>query len=97
MQFQVLRYNVALVQIECRIAANELTALRVSSPFAELTVRPNRPSECVKMFGPIHWTADFVLWMLRLSHLGSGSTCYMWPFEGRRPTVPTFHTVCRSS
>jgi hypothetical protein len=49
MQFQMLWYDVALVQIECCIAANELTPLWVSGPFAELTVRPNRlfqPSPC---------------------------------------------------
>ena len=56
-RFQVLRYDVALTQIECRIVAieltslrmkccvvaNELTPLRVSSPFVESTVQPNRP------------------------------------------------------
>ena len=58
---------------------------------------PNPAPDCVKMFGPIHWTADFVSWMLSLPHLGPVRSCYTWPFVGRRPTVPTFHTVWRCS
>ena len=95
-RFQVLRYDVALTQIECRIVAieltslrmkccvvaNELTPRRVSSPLGESTVRPNNAFQLPPLRGPKIVGIFVTDFVLTLKQPMGGGAAERWALGG---------------